>query len=135
MLIKWFSRIFIAAIVYSAWNVGNAASLAMDKEINDCSDDIVANIGFSTESAGKFAMLKWVRPGGRTQEAFSFVVEKSGNSVKGSRAWLRLSPAKGASIFHAFDSSLGYADFIGYWTALLLIEGKEVAQAKFMVDC
>jgi len=135
MIIKWFVKIFIGAIVYSLWAVGEASTIDLGKDIYDCSDDIIASVDLDASESGKLGMVQWIRPDGRTQEAFSFTVPNSTDRNLSMNAWISLTPAQGASIFHGFDSSLGYADFIGYWTVELKIDGKKVTKNQFTIDC
>lgn len=104
----------------------------------DCLDQIYAVSQIVSLSEGKhLAEFKWINPQGQAQEitSYKFLVNQSNaHSVK-LWAWLKLSRGRGAAFFQWLDPATGLEEFIGEWRVELKIDGKELTQNTFDVNC
>ena len=110
----------------------------VNRSIFDCSDKIftITEIRFLTE--GKHtAEFRWINPQGHSQEItkYKFLVNSSNQTGVNLWAWIKLSRGKGAGLFQWLDPATGLEEFIGEWTVELMIDGQELAENTFQINC
>ncbi len=101
----------------------------------DCSDKIYVVAELSHYPVGEHQLsVKWIDPNQTTRETtnYPFFVRQSSTRIW---AWLSLSRGAGAGILQWIDPAAGLEEFIGEWKGDLRINGKQIAENRFEVNC
>ena len=100
----------------------------------DCSDRVYVVVEvFNLSTEMHKLEVNWINPQGERQERTRF--EFKGGAFSRSWAWLQLHGSTGAAIGQIFDPSFGMENFIGNWTAEVLINKKPIQKVQFQVLC
>ncbi len=101
----------------------------------DCSEMIYAVAEFKDLEKGEHTFeVLWNDPTRNQREKTEFpIVHSSG--TKRVWAWIKLHRPTGSSFFSFFDPTAGMEDFIGEWNVIFKLDGKNLGEKKFYVDC